>query len=226
MPKWRHWRISTRLHLKSSSQCSWQRKTKMQIISDIEQGTAAWHACRIGNPGASGMSNIITSQGKVSASRTKYMYQLAGELITGEKTEPYQSAAMARGHEMEPEARDVFEFGYGPVDQCGLVYPDHTDAYHCSPDGLLRNEPAGLEIKNPSLPVAVEYLVKGKLPSEYKIQVQGSLMVTGLDYWYFMSYYPGLKPLVLKVERDENLVPQIRDAVENFCRDLMDLVER
>jgi len=198
----------------------------MQIISDIEQGTAAWHACRIGNPGASGMSKIITSQGKASASRTKYMYQLAGELITGEKTETYQTAAMARGHEIEPEAREVFEFNYGPVDQCGLVYPDHTDAYHCSPDGLLRDEPAGLEIKSPSLPVAVEYLDKGKLPTEYKIQVQGSMMVTGLEYWYFMSYFPGLKPLVLKVERDEKLISQIRDAVEGFCRDMMDLVER
>src|SRR6056297_3226713 len=97
MPRSQPLRISTQRHLKSSSQCSWQRKTKMQVISDIEQGTAAWHACRIGNPGASGMSKIITSQGKASASRTKYMYQLAGELITGEKPKhtkplPWQGA--------------------------------------------------------------------------------------------------------------------------------------
>src|SRR6056297_1455870 len=157
MPKWRRWRILTRHLLKSSNPCLWQRKRKRSamLIIDEEQGTEAWQSFRIGNPGASGMSNIITSQGKLSVSRRKYLYKMAGEILTNAKAESYQSAAMSRGIELEPEAREAFEFAYGPVDQCGLVFPDHTSKYHCSPDGLLRNERAGLEIKCPTLQVAV-----------------------------------------------------------------------
>lgn len=198
----------------------------MNIIWDIEQGSPEWCQARCGNPGASGFSNIITSTGKPSSSRQKYLYKLAGEIITGEKPESYKSAAMQRGTELEPEAREVFEFIHGPVQQCGLIYPDHSTDYHISPDGIMPEKSEGLEIKCPTLPVAVEYLDKGCLPTEYKIQVQGSLMVTGYKAWWFMSYYPGLKPLILKIERDEALIKQIQDSVEKFCADLQKLVER
>lgn len=196
----------------------------MKALWDIEQGSDAWHTCRIGNPGASGFSNIITSTGKTSTSRQKYLYKLAGEVITQQKPQTYKSAAMQRGNELEPEAREVFEFVHGPVQQCGLVYPDHSTDYHISPDGLMPEKSEGLEIKCPELQTAVEYLDKGKLPTTYKIQVQGSLMVTGYKAWWFVSYYPGLKPLILKIERDEALIEKVRDAVELFCSDLKRLV--
>ena len=197
----------------------------MKIV-DVIQGSDEWMALRIGNPGASGFSNIITSTGKLSTSRQKYLYKLAGEIITGEKPESFKSAAMLRGNELESEGREVFEFVHGPVEQCGIIYPDHSTDYHISPDGYMPDKLEGLEIKCPGLPVAVEYLDKGQLPTEYKIQVQGSLMVTEYRAWWFMSYYPGLKPLILKIERDEALIKQIREAVELFCLDLKKLVER
>jgi putative phage-type endonuclease len=198
----------------------------MIIIDDIEQGTDEWHALRVGNPGASGMDKIITSQGKSSTQRQKYLYQMAGETITGEKAESYQNAHMSRGTALEPEAREMFEFIHGPVEQCALIYPDERKLYHASPDGIMLDQKTGLEIKCPSLPVHVEYLDKGKLPTAYKIQVQSSMMVTGWPAWFFVSYYPGMKPLILKIERDEALIKQIQDAVEKFCEDLQKLVER
>ena len=160
----------------------------MKII-DIEQGTPEWFALRIGNPGASSFNKIVTSTGKSSTQRQAYLYQLAGEIITGQKADTYQNHHMTRGIELETEARETFCFITDQdVSQCGLVYPDHTDDYHCSPDGLLKD--SGLEIKCPSLSVATEYLHKNTLPTEYVIQVQGSMMVTGLTHWYFMSYFP------------------------------------
>jgi predicted phage-related endonuclease len=110
------------------------------------------------------------------------------------------------------------------VQQVGLVYPDHTQDYHCSPDGLL--DGTGLEIKCPSLPVAVEYLDKGVLPTEYKVQVQGSMMVTGFNSWWFISYYPGLKPLILEIQRDDKFCEMIKNSVEGFCSELQSLVEK
>jgi putative phage-type endonuclease len=198
----------------------------MIIIDDIEQGTDEWMALRVGSPGASSMDKIITSTGKKLTQRQKYLYQLAGEIITGEKTETYQTGHMSRGIELEPEGRELFEFIHGPVEQCAVIYQDSRKLWHCSPDGIMPDKEAGLEIKCPSLPVHVEYLDKGKLPTAYKIQVQASMMVTGWPVWFFVSYYPGMKPLIIPVERDENLIPLIQEAVEEFCSDLKKLVER
>jgi len=194
------------------------------IIIEGDQGTPEWMALRVGSPGASGMDKIISSTGKVSTQRQKYLYQMAGEIITGEKAESYQNAHMARGIELEPEAREMFEFVHGPVEQCAVIYQDERRFWHVSPDGIMPEQRAGLEIKCPSLPVHVEYLDKGKLPTAYKIQVQASMMVTGWQAWWFVSYYPGMKPLILKIERDEDLIQKIQDAVEKFCEDLKKLV--
>jgi putative phage-type endonuclease len=197
----------------------------MIVVSGIEQGTPEWHRLRIGNPGASGMDNIITSTGKISTSRKKYMYQMAGELLIGEKPETFKSAAMIRGNELEPEAREIFEFINGPVAQCGLIYQDERRLWHCSPDGICPDEQYGLEIKCPMLQTHIEYLDGGKLPTAYKIQVQASMMVTGWPVWWFVSYHPGIKPLIIPVERDEKLIPLIQEALEEFCEELLTLVE-
>jgi hypothetical protein len=51
-------------------------------------------------------------------------------------------------------------------------------------------------------------------------------MVTGYKAWWFVSYYPGLKPLILKIERDEALIKEIRIEVELFVQDLKKLVKK
>jgi putative phage-type endonuclease len=198
----------------------------MIIINDIEQGTEEWKALRVGNPGACNADCIITSTGKRSQQRQKYLYKMAGEVITGDYAEGFSTYWTSRGHEVEPEGRELFEFIHGPVQQCALVYQDDRRLWHCSPDGIMPEKEQGLEIKCPSLPVHMEYLDKGKLPTAYKIQVQMSMMVTGWPVWWFLSYYPGVRPLILPIERDETLIPLIQEAVEEFCADLKKLVER
>jgi len=198
----------------------------MIIIDDIAQGTDEWYALRVGNPGASGMDKIITSTGKKSTQRQKYLYQLAGEIIAGSKGESFTTDWMARGLELESDAREMFEFTHGAVEQCALIYQDERRLWHCSPDSIMPAIETGVEFKCPSLPVHVEYLDKGQLPAAYKIQVQSSMMVTGWGQWYFVSYYPSIKPFILLVERDESLISLINEAVEEFCADLQKMVER
>lgn len=198
----------------------------MIIIDSCDQNSPDWIALRVGNPGASSMDKIITSTGKPSTQRQKYLYQLAGEIITGSKAETYQNAHMTRGTEMEPEAREMFEFVHGPVEQCALIYQDERKLWHVSPDGIMPEKEAGMEIKCPSLPVHVEYLDKGKLPTAYKIQVQASMMVTGWHAWWFVSYYPGIKPLILEVKRDEGLIAILQEELETFCAELSLLVKK
>ena len=198
----------------------------MIIERSCEQGSPEWIALRVGNPGASSMDKIVTSTGAKSGQRQKYMYQMVCELITGKKHGSYKNEDMERGNEFEPEAREMFEFINGQVEQCAMIYQDERKLWHASPDGIMPDQKAGLEIKCPSLPVHIEYLDKGKLPTAYVIQVQASLMVTGWDLWWFVSYYPGWKPLIIKVERDESLIKILNSEVESFCIEMRKLAYR
>lgn len=184
------------------------------IIIDCEQGSEEWFAARVGIPSASNFDKIITAKGEPSKSAKKYMLQLAGERIIGDKEESYQNAAITRGIEMEGEARAFFEMLHGPVEQVGLIYKDENKDTSCSPDGLPKD--TGLEIKCPSLAVHVEYLLGNKLPTTYFQQVQGSMFVTGFSSWWFMSYYPGMNPLIIKVDRDIMFMGKLGKAIKEF----------
>lgn len=189
------------------------------IILDCEQGSETWFSARAGIPTASGFSKIVTTKGAPSKQAEKYMLRLAGERILGKPEETFQSSAMQRGVELEEEAREYFEFTQGvEVQQVGLCYKDETRSVSCSPDGLL--EESGLEIKCPLISTHIGYILKGKLPTDYFCQVQGSMYVTGFDSWWFLSYYPGLDPLLLKIERDPIFIGKLHGAIQKFNEEL------
>ena len=107
----------------------------------------------------------------------------------------------------------------------GLCYLDEHRNFSCSPDGLV-GEDGGLEIKCPLIHTHVEYLLDGKLPTKYVQQVQGSMLISGRKWWDFMSYYPGLKPLVVRVERDEKFIAKLKDELNKFCFELKAIVQK
>jgi len=195
------------------------------IIKNFEQGSQEWHQARTAMPSASQFKNIVTSDGKASKSRSKYLYQLAGERITGHRDEIFQNAAMSRGIELEPEARDLFAMVTGlEVNKIGMCVHD-SGLFSCSPDGMMDNG-IGLEIKCPSMAVHVEYLLKGKVPADYYQQVHGSMLVAGYKQWFFMSYYPGLRPLIHLESRDDDFCEKLEAALKSFCAELDDVVEK
>ena len=186
-----------------------------------------WWQAHVGTPSASNFGKILTPTGKPSASAKDYMYQLAGEVLTGKKTETYHNAVMQRGIEMEAEARTLYELMFDvEVQQVGLIYPDEQRKYCCSPDGLLPDY--GLEIKCPLIHTHVGYLDKllGKLPTIYTPQVQGSMLVTGFKRWDFMSYFPGLKPLIVQVRRDDGYCNLLSNALDSFIFSLEKTIEK
>lgn len=195
-------------------------------IADIEQGSPEWLSLRGGIPTASGFSNIVTSKGEPSKSAQKYMYQLAGERLTGAPMESYTNGNMARGNEMEAEARAAYEFiTDNHIEQVAFCFKDERRLYGASPDGLVGAD-GGVEFKNPILTTAVEYLDKKKLPTIYTQQTQGFLLVTGREWIDFMAYFPGLKPLIIRVERDEKFIRALECELDDFCGELNALVER
>lgn len=192
------------------------------ITMDVPQYSDEWWSARTGIPSASCFDKIVTSRGAPSKQRTNYLYQLAGERIAGAKVETYQSAAMERGVALEEEARKLFELTHDvEVRQVGLCYFDERKRFSCSPDGLMAY--AGLEIKCPLIHTHVGYILDGKLPTDYVQQVQGSMLVTGLPLWWFLSYYPGLPPLVVEVEMDFKFTSALKVELDEFCDELDDL---
>jgi len=196
------------------------------IINDIEQGTPEWHALRLGNPGASNVSKIITNKGDPSKQADDYMRQLAGEIITGQCEETFQSIHMEKGLQRENEARTLFELIYDVnIQQVALVYKDAQKKFHVSPDGLIGDN-AGIEVKCPMMKTHVKYLLENRLPTDYFSQVQMSLYVCEREFWYFMSYCPGLLPLILKIERDNVFIGKLEAELEKFVEKLIFIIKK
>mgnify|MGYP001570914390 FL=1 len=196
------------------------------MIIDCIQGTPAWFAARCGVPSASNFDMIITTTGERSKQREKYLYRLAGEKVAGKQEETYQNAAMLRGIEMEVEARKLYEIISGEtVTETGFWRTEGRAIYGASPDGVVGKDGL-LEIKCPLISTQVSYLLKGGLPSDYFQQTQGQLLVTGRKWVDFMSFYPGLKPLIVRVGRDKKFLEALSIELEIFCSELEDIINK
>ena len=117
-----------------------------------------------------------------------------------------------RGNALEDDARRYYEQRTGfEVTQVGFITHD-TGGFGCSPDGLVLDDKSrpdsdythGLEIKCPMPETHMRYLLDGKLPEDYELQVHMSMAVTGLNRWDFLSYCPGEAQLLLTIERTED----------------------
>ena len=180
---------------------------------DCVQGTDEWKKARLGVITASNFSKFITPGGKASSQAESEICKLIAERITGEPAEVFQTPWMARGTELEPEARAMFElFSQETVEQVGLILMDDHDI-GCSPDGLM--DGMGLEIKCPAPGTHIKYLRDGGCPPDYYAQIQGAMMVTGARYksWVFMSYHPKMEPLIIEVPRDQKYIDTLEKVL-------------
>jgi len=187
----------------------------MRIIECVQYSKEWWDAKR-GIPSSSGFSNIITSTGKPSKSAMGYAQELAAERISGFTELSYQSKAMEEGSRREEESRLVYEMKREvEVRQVGFCLSD-CGRYGCSPDGLVGDDGL-LELKNRTGKVTIEHILGNKLPTSAIQQVQGQLFVTGRRWCDYVSYYPGLPMLIVRVERDEKFLAVLEDLLESFC---------
>lgn len=190
-------------------------------INYCAQGSDAWWEAKRGVPSASNFDRIITSTGKPSKGMDGYIAELIADIaFMGPNYFTTQgrpvTRAMTAGTDCEPEARRFYEMENDcRVQQVGFVTTD-DGSYGCSPDGLI-GEVGGLELKCPELKTQAAYLLKGTLPREYKAQVHGALVITGREWWDFMSYAVGLQPLVIRIVPDD-YTQQLRDALEVFSK--------
>ena len=193
----------------------------MIIVDDVEQGTDRWKHLKLGIPSASNFDKIITPKGKPSSQRNAYMCKLLGEWLTGVPVEGYKGEWMERGNVLESDSASLYEFINGvELQHVGLVYKDDQRLIAASPDGLMPEK--GYETKCPKLETHIEYLLADNMPNKYWPQVQGCMYVTGFDEWDFMSYFPGMPPLIKPIKRDHIFIRKLADEIELFVDEMIE----
>ena len=187
----------------------------------VEQGTDKWLALRAGCITASSFKSLVTSRGEKTATSTRdtYLNQIIAERLTGKPVDTFKNADMERGNEREGAARDLFgAIMEVDVKEVGFHLHDDYDI-GCSSDGLFcLDSDTGVEIKSPRASTHIRYMRNKKLPTEYMQQVQLSMWLLEVDRYFFFSYHPDLKPLIVEVRRDdeyiEKAVPILIDAAK------------
>ena len=190
------------------------------IIDSFKQHDPEWYQARLGNPGASNFGRILTATGKVSEQRKAYMYELAGEFVSGRSEDSFVSYRMQQGNEFENESRMVCAMNNEiEIRRVALVYKDEKKLFHVSPDGLIGDDGC-FETKDAKFSVQIERLMSGKMVTAHIPQCQGTLFITEREWILFQSYCSGLPELCIKIYRDEKWIARLAEELERFCYDL------
>lgn len=193
-------------------------------IINCEQGTPEWFAARLGIPTASEFACLL-AQGKgggESVTRRKYLYKLAGEVITGECAEAYNNPDMERGKAMEAEIRASYEFDNDLTVECiGFAKNGRKGA---SPDGLVGGQ--GLvEFKSCSPHILIERMKLDTFPPEHMAQCQGQLLVLEREWVDCVLYWPKMPRFVKRLHRDEAYIAKLNAEIRRFVGELDELVD-
>lgn len=189
------------------------------------QNSDQWFQDRLGVITASEFNSLLTpKQLKVSASATPYLAKLAAEQLTGEGDSGFAgNMHTQRGHDLEPKAISDFEFVTDlECFDVGMVYLDETKRVACSPDALVDESGVvgGLECKCLTRGKHGYHLFNNELPDEHFAQVQGSMWVTGAPFWYFTSYHPQMRQLIVRCVPDKAYHAILDDMIPQFLAEI------
>lgn len=176
---------------------------------NVDQNTEDWMALRLGKFTASTFSDLMQSPSTIGYQ--KAINRVVYERATGEQPESFSNDYMDRGHELEPMAKDTYEMlTFNTVLNGGFF--EFNEWVGASPDGVIGTDGI-VEIKSPAFNTMIDYIIKNELPKTYYWQVHGQLWVTGRKWCDFMAYHPKLKPVVIRVERDETAIKTIEETL-------------
>lgn len=188
-----------------------------------EQRTEQWLLDRLGHVTASKADCVLA--GKETAKRQGYIIQLVTERLTGQVQDSFTNSAMAWGTEQEPVARAVYQSTLAGdlfVEETGFVKHPTIEWLGASPDGLVGD---GLvEIKCPNSTTHVEYLMDGKVPAKYKLQMMVQMLCTQRKWCDFVSFDPrlpeDLQLFVVRFEPKQEELDKIESAIKDFLTEV------
>lgn len=196
-----------------------------EYFYDIEQNSPEWDEMRAGLVTSSEIGTVLAS-GRGSApskTRRKYMLNLIADRLGAAPSDRYVSAQMERGHAMEQEAADAYALLTDDDPQLiGFVRNGETGA---SPDRLIGDNGL-LEIKTKDRHRQLECLLQEGIPAEHLPQLYGQLWICEREWVDFCSYWPGIKPVIRRLYRNDKEIARIKEGVDKFLDELHGLMER
>ena len=152
------------------------------------QGTEEWLKKRLGKITGSTIHKIMSLK-ENSSTRAKLLQDLTLERISGSPTKNIVTGPMARGLELESEARSAYELKNQKVILTGFIDHPTIKEAGVSPDGLV-GEDGLIEIKCLNIKNHNEIVKKQTLPKQYNFQIQFQLACTNRAWCDFVAYHP------------------------------------
>ncbi|EBK5177062.1 YqaJ viral recombinase family protein [Salmonella enterica] len=192
----------------------------------MEQRSPEWFAARCGKVTASRLYDVMArTKSGYAASRQNYMAELICQRLTGKPEEGFTNAAMMRGTELEPVAREVYalnEFD-AVISEVGLIDHPTIAGFAASPDGIV-NDDGLIEIKCPNTWTHLQTLKTGVPKYQYLLQMHAQMMCTGRKWCDFVSFDDRLPPELAyfktRINFDEVLAEEIEQEVVKFLTEL------
>lgn len=199
----------------------------MQTI-EVQQGSNAWFEARAGAATASMFSTIRdlykvgANKGGYKAATLDYAFRLAAERVAGEplQDEQFESYAMRRGHELEPEARSLHALVIQTdIERVGIALTDDGH-FGASADGFIGPD-GGAEYKCLVSAERLRAILFGGDLSEFKDQIQGCMWITGRTWWDFVLYCPSLRIVgldihIVRMQRDDDYIEALESDMLTF----------
>jgi putative phage-type endonuclease len=123
--------------------------------------------------------------------------------------------AMARGRELEPNARELYEQRTGLKMAPAFLESKTRDFMRCSFDGINQGQRGGIEIKCPGKE-SHELALSGKVPEHYLPQIYHQLSVGELAWVDYVSYDGHDSLAVVRVPRNEEKINELIAKEEKF----------
>ena len=152
------------------------------------QGTEEWLKKRLGKITGSTIHKIMSLK-ENSSTRAKLLQDLTLERISGSPAKNIVTGPMARGLELESEARNAYELKNQKVILTGFINHPSIKEAGASPDGLV-GEDGLIEIKCLNIKNHNEIVKKQTLPKQYNLQIQFQLACTKRAWCDFVAYHP------------------------------------
>jgi len=186
-------------------------------IHNMEQGSPEWNAIRLGRMTGSNAQRI----GVCGKGLETYALELTAEILTGKAKDGFNNEHMERGHELEAEARAMYEIETGNiVTEAGFV--TYGDDIGVSPDGCVLEHNGGIEIKSPSDKVFLQFLLDGKIDTKYLWQIQKQILVMGWKWCDYVLYNPNFENslIITRVLPDEKKHGKVQTGWK-MCRGIV-----
>ena len=177
-------------------------------VVNLEQGTTEWLEWRGKGIGASDAPAIMGENPWKSSAQL-----LSEKLGTAKKFAG--NAAMARGTELEPVARERYVVFTGTRVDPACLQSNKHEWLRASVDGLAPDGSAVVEIKIGES-VYRQTASTGQVPSYYVGQLQHILAVTNLPHIDFFCWLPSRPEVHLRIQRDDSYIARLIATEQAF----------